>query len=98
MNELKAVRLLIKGRVQRVGFRQWMVDKILSFDSKALGYAKNLEDKSVEVLIYATDETVDEAAKLAYIGPFWSRVDSVDIQILKKDEIESIKFSKFSRM
>jgi acylphosphatase/archaellum component FlaC len=52
-----ALRLTIKGRVQRVGFRRYALD--LAQDLGLGGYVKNLEDGSIELLVQGQKESIE---------------------------------------
>ena len=73
-----ARRWLIRGRVQGVGFRNFAQNAAASLD--LTGYARNLDDGSVEV--YAAgppDKLADFAARL-HQGPRWADVRGVEEQ------------------
>jgi len=53
-----AVRLSVKGRVQRVGFRRYVLD--LAQEMGLTGYVRNLSDGSVEVFVQGSKDTVRE--------------------------------------
>jgi acylphosphatase/archaellum component FlaC len=57
LKDIIALRLTIKGRVQRVGFRRYALD--LAQDLGLGGYVKNLEDGSVELLVQGQKESVE---------------------------------------
>lgn len=92
----KVVKMIISGRVQRVGFRKWIAKKILSLDENAFGYVKNLENRDVELVIKNSEEIIDEVVKFAYKGPLLARVDSVQIEILSNNDIKTLNLGKFS--
>lgn len=54
--ELSALRLTIRGRVQRVGYRRYALDLAQEFGLR--GYVKNLPDGSVEVLVQGVEDTI----------------------------------------
>ncbi|MBS7637779.1 acylphosphatase [Candidatus Bathyarchaeota archaeon] len=54
---LSALRLTIKGRVQRVGYRRYALD--LAQELGLGGYVKNLPDGSVEVLVQGMEDTIN---------------------------------------
>jgi acylphosphatase len=72
----RAVRLLVSGRVQGVGFRWWTVG-----EARALGldgWVRNLRDGRVEVLAIGEDRAVDRLTSALAGGPPGSKVDSVE--------------------
>jgi acylphosphatase len=73
-----ARRWLIHGRVQGVGFR-YFVERAaaeLGLD----GYARNLDDGSVEVYAAGAPEKINQFAGQLRVGPRWSEVRGVDEQ------------------
>lgn len=75
---LKRLHLYISGRVQGVSFRAFARDKAKSMD--LVGYAKNLPDGQVEILVEGEDAQIDAFLKLCQHGPVLAHVQSVDIQ------------------
>ncbi len=70
------VRFLVFGIVQGVGFR-WFVAR----HARALGlhgYARNLPDGSVEVVVAGRDEALPELERLLREGPSHARVERLD--------------------
>lgn len=66
-------RLVITGRVQGVGYRDWLVG-----EARALGLAgwvRNRRDGSVEAV--AAGDGVDALVERAWRGPVMARVDGV---------------------
>lgn len=61
------VRLLIRGRVQGVGFR-WFITGIASTLGLA-GWIKNLADGTVEVVFEGRREDIEAAMKHCHEGP-----------------------------
>ena len=71
-----AKRLLIRGRVQGVGFRAWAVQRAreLGLD----GWVRNRPDGTVEALIAGDTPAVEEMARLCRRGPRMAEVKSID--------------------
>jgi acylphosphatase len=67
--------LLISGRVQGVLFRHSARAKALELG--LTGFAKNLLDGKVEIVVEGPKEKVEEFLKWAKEGPFLARVDNV---------------------
>ena len=68
-------RLIISGRVQRVGFR-WS----LHAEAKSLGidgWVRNRQDGTVEALISGPSEAVETLTAWAFQGPPSARIDRV---------------------
>lgn len=58
INEIRAFRISIRGRVQGVGFRYWTVSLANSLGVR--GWVRNCADYSVEVFAEAGTETLGE--------------------------------------
>lgn len=84
---MKIVYLKIEGRVQRIGFRRWVVSNALELGNIS-GWVRNLDDGSVEILMRGEEVALNEMVRRCYIGPLFSRVDkisfvsSIDISFL----------------
>ncbi len=71
-------RIRIFGYVQGVGFR-WFVYK----NAKELGlkgYVKNLNDGSVQAVLFGNKEIVEKLIDLCYKGPSYAIVNRIDIE------------------
>jgi len=69
------VRLVIRGRVQGVGFRWWAREEA---ERLALeGWVRNRADGTVELVASGAAEAVEELAQACWRGPFAARVTSV---------------------
>ena len=69
------VRVVIKGRVQGVGFRYWTQDRArhLSLD----GWVRNRPDGDVEALFSGPEAAVREMLAACWRGPNFARVTTV---------------------
>ncbi len=75
---VEARRWIVRGRVQGVGFR-YFAQK--TADLLGLGgYARNLDDGSVEVYAAGPRDKLDELAGRLRQGPRWADVRGVDEQ------------------
>lgn len=70
-----ATRLLVSGRVQGVGYRQWMCAEAERL--RLTGWVRNLRDGSVESVVDGSPEAVREMIALAHQGPPAARVEAV---------------------
>ena len=66
-NEIKTYRLIIKGKVQGVGFRVWT--KKIAEDFFLTGWVKNCDDKSVECEVSGKRENIDLFLNACNKGP-----------------------------
>jgi acylphosphatase len=71
-----ARRFIVKGRVQRVGFR-FFVDDAARREG-ILGYVRNQHDGSVEVMAEGDADAVERFEMAVRRGPAGARVDDVD--------------------
>jgi acylphosphatase len=71
----------VYGRVQGVGYRYFVKEKVQSLD--IFGYVKNLEDGTVEVLAQGREENLQKLIEELKKGPFLSRVDKLDVVFRK---------------
>jgi len=72
---MKAVRVLISGRVQGVWYRAWTKKRaeLLGLD----GWVRNRSEGGVEALFAGPDETVDQMLAECADGPPYARVSAV---------------------
>lgn len=73
-----AKRFVVRGRVQGVGFR-YFVQKTAN-DLNVRGWARNLDDGSVEVYATGTPDRLDTLAGYLWKGPRFADVRGVDVQ------------------
>jgi acylphosphatase len=72
---VKAVRSIIEGRVQGVGYRAWMAREARA--RGLTGYVRNRSDGSVEAVICGEDATVDALLEACSGGPRFAAVTRV---------------------
>jgi acylphosphatase len=77
MTEKRAIRrVMIRGRVQGVGFRAWTEYEA---ERRALdGWARNRRDGSVEAVFAGPPDAVADMVEACRRGPPMSRVDTVE--------------------
>lgn len=75
---MRAKRLLISGRVQGVGFREWMAKRANALGLS--GWVRNLADGRVEALVYGEVDAVEELARACRRGPRLAEVTSIEEQ------------------
>ena len=74
---MRAVRLIIRGRVQGVGYRAWAVDAAarLGLD----GWVRNRVDGMVEAVAAGDDATVERFIEACRTGPRLAHVTDVEV-------------------
>ncbi len=72
----KAVRALVSGRVQQVGYRQTCRSRARSLD--LVGWVRNLRDGRVEIFAQGNPESVDRLINWTWVGPSGARVTGVE--------------------
>ena len=83
MQERKALRAVVSGIVQAVGFRQFVILRARGLG--LTGYVRNGDDgQSVEVVAEGPAAALEELVQSLRKGPFLSRVD--DVQVSWSDE------------
>ncbi len=73
---MAAQRVLVEGRVQRVGYRDWAVRTAKLWGVS--GWVRNLSDGRVEILAVADDATLDAFIDHCREGPPMARVERID--------------------
>lgn len=72
---MAAKRLIIAGRVQGVGFRNWMADEAGRLGVS--GWVRNRRDGSVEALVDGDTASVEELLRLCRRGPRLAEVTEI---------------------
>lgn len=80
----RAVHLVIRGHVQGVGYRAWVVDEAarLGLD----GWVRNRVDGTVEAVVAGDDDAVERFVAAARSGPRMARVTAVDMEDVPASE------------
>jgi len=80
------IRIIIIGRVQNVGMRNWIKRKANQFDVN--GWVRNRKaDDTVEALFQGNEEDVIEILQLCYNGPSFAHVKRIKEFPLKEEGI-----------
>lgn len=75
-----AVRYLVSGRVQDVGFRSFVQEAALAGD--LVGTVRNLPDGRVEAVVEGSSQSVDRFAELLRQGPALAKVTRLNAEPL----------------
>ena len=73
----RVVRLIIKGRVQAVGYRAWALDEATRLGLR--GWVRNRSDGTVEAVAAGDDAAVQRFIDACRSGPTMARVTAVDV-------------------
>lgn len=84
--------LIIKGKVQRVGFRYSVVDYVLSHSLSLVGHVRNMPDGSVHVLAQGDIEALKELHRFCTKGPPRAEVREITQDLI---QINKLEFSEF---
>lgn len=74
---MKQVRIVVRGRVQGVGFRYSATDR--ARDLGVGGWVRNRADGAVEVVAQGSEDAVDAFVAWCGHGPGSARVDEVSV-------------------
>ena len=86
----KAIKLIIRGRVQGVGYRRWFEQQALAL--ALTGYVKNLDSGEVEAVIVGHFDVLQELISRSYDGPLRAEVVQV-FQIILAHEQNFVGFN-----
>jgi acylphosphatase/gas vesicle protein len=93
---LRAVRLRIAGRVQRVGYRRYVLDKAQELG--VAGFIENLEDGTVRLFVQAEDEVLEQFLQAVRNPPPPAIVRSVEERPARPDrKLKSFRI-KYGRL
>lgn len=76
--EQATIRATVHGRVQGVGFRQFVVDEARRL--ALAGEVRNTRDGSVEVKACGPQPSIEELVERLHEGPTMAKVKDVDVQ------------------
>jgi acylphosphatase len=85
--------LIIKGKVQRVGFRYSVVDHVLNNALPIVGRVRNLPDGSVQVIAQGDIEALKDLHRFCTKGPPRAEVREVSEDLSKISRSEYSDFS-----
>ncbi len=84
--------LVIRGKVQRVGFRYSVVDFVMTQKLPIVGHVRNMADGSVHVLAQGDIESLKELHRFCTKGPPRAEVREVEEDLVP---ITRVEFSEF---
>lgn len=83
---MAAQRLLIEGRVQRVGYRDWAVRTAQQLG--VIGWVRNLQDGRVEILADGDDMALDTFIDRLREGPMLAEVARIDAMPAERGNVK----------
>ncbi len=83
MSAAEACRYLVRGRVQGVGFRWYVLREANRL--KLTGYVRNLPDGGVEVCAHGAKHGLDALELALNTGPVGARIEYVEKQAIPHD-------------
>lgn len=84
---MKQLHLIIKGRVQGVGFRYFV--QMIAMENQVTGWVRNKADGTVECMAVASSETLRVFIEKVKKGNRFSRVDHIEIKESEPEELFS---------
>jgi acylphosphatase len=94
MNEHeKAIRMVVSGTVQGVGFRAWTHHQAELHGLE--GWVRNRRDGTVEAVLCGPAALVDTVLKACEAGPRGARVEHVAVEPASPDDLDHAKGSGF---
>jgi len=76
---VKTVRIVVRGRVQGVGYRDWAAREARAL--RLAGWVRNRLDGSVELLAAGEERALEEFAARCRRGPPVARVDALRVEV-----------------
>ena len=89
INNLETRQITINGRVQGVGFRNWVKKNCENLS--LVGNVRNTIDMKVEVIITGCKANLDKFCNKCQIGPVLAKVESVNTKSINLKEFSSFK-------
>jgi len=83
-SETETNRVIVKGKVQGVGFRFSTVRR--AHELGVRGWVRNLDDGTVEALLQGAPDQIDELLSWMRYGPPAARVDNVEVERLYDED------------
>ena len=83
---MRAKHVVIQGRVQGVGYRDWMVAKARALG--VAGWVRNRADGAVEALVYGPVDATEELLRACRRGPRLASVSRIEEDWAEEDWVE----------
>ena len=75
---MERAKIIARGRVQGVGFRNFVY--IIAFESNLKGYTTNLKNGDVETVVEGEKETINSLIASIHEGPILAKVNEVIVE------------------
>ncbi len=85
---MRAVALVVSGRVQGVGYRDWLVRE--AGRHGVSGWVRNLADGRVEAVVQGEAAAVEAVIAACRRGPVYARVE--DVVVAEAEVVEVVGF------
>jgi len=82
---MEVYKFIVSGRVQGVFYRKFVSQNAMK--KQFQGYIKNLKDGRVEVVAALLDDDLPAFQKILKEGSPMSRVDNIELTVLKEDDL-----------
>ena len=81
---MRAVKIIVKGNVQGVFFRAFV--RRFASANDVVGYVKNLDDGSVEVVTQGNERSINDIIALCHEGPSGAEISEVLVEDISVDD------------
>lgn len=88
-SQISSLRIVVHGRVQGVGFRQFTAGKARQY--RIRGQVRNMPDGTVECLAQTDESTMQRFLADLQKGPLFSRVDRVMTEAIKATDFTDFR-------
>ena len=86
---MRARRLLIEGRVQGVGYRDWLMREAVRL--RLSGWVRNRSDGRVEAVVAGEEPAVQALLTACRCGPLLARVERIEESFAEMPEEEGFR-------
>jgi len=86
---MKALKVIIYGKVQGVGFRNFVFLHAKKLNIR--GYVKNNPDGTVEAVFEGDEDNINKMIELCKKGPERARVDKINIKDIEINNYQDFK-------
>ncbi|MFH1668541.1 MAG: acylphosphatase [Candidatus Woesearchaeota archaeon] len=86
----KTARVIVTGKVQRVFFRDFAKQNANKLG--LTGYAKNLKDGSLELVLRGDESKIMRLVTLCKSGPIFAKVTAVNTEFLDDGDVDEFEF------